>query len=549
MFAAGRRHPCRALGTRRHEPGPSTSGPRRRGLPRTHPGRPAGIDHARGRSRSANHGRPALTFHGAGDPAVADGVLRVLERLVPRPRSSPSGPGSTRSRTWGGASSTAAMTWATTRISTCRWGRSTPRRRTRRSPAGPPRSCGAPARQHDGSARPDRACHTADPGGRNRAGFEHCIGYDVDPADYTDPGARLVTARTLRSARAGAIVSLHLGHAGTLTALPAVLRGLDAHAPGGRAAHRAVVGDPRVTDPTGRRLAVTAPALVLAVGLLLSGCVATASDLPVQSARCRWQARRNELSPAPRPLPLPPPPPCRCPASPLLDPHDVYAADRPDALSPVVAGTPIGSTSRTPCRTQCLSSTRARTGDQHLPRRARAAARRSVLGPEDAVGQQRSRQHAARSTRRTGTPGAPGPRARPVQPVLHPGRQGRGRDGRAPTGSWCSATRTRWLCRPACRAVQGVNHADWTADGRFFLVSCEFDGKLLWGRHRAAAVVARLSLPPGSAPQDVKLSPRRPTFYVADMMSDGVWILHTSGTSSRRSGACCPPGRARTAST
>ena len=196
----------------------------------------------------------------------------------------------------------------------------------------------------------------------NLAGFEHCIGYDVDPADYTDPGARLVTARTLRSARAGAIVSLHLGHAGTLTALPAVLRGARRHPPEGRAAHRAVVGDPRVTDPTGRRLAVTAPALVLTVGVLLSGCVATASELPVQSPAADGRPVATSSAPAPASptaasatVPLPGMPP-------LLDPHDVYAADRPDALSPVVAGDPIGSTSRTPWRTRCPSSTRARTG-------------------------------------------------------------------------------------------------------------------------------------------------------------------------------------------
>ena len=32
------------------------------------------------------------------------------------------------------------------------------------------------------------------------------------------------------------------------------------------------------------------------------------------------------------------------------------------------------------------------------------------------------------------------------------------------------------LAVPPCK---GVNHADWSADGRWFLVTCEFSGQLL----------------------------------------------------------------------
>ncbi len=58
------------------------------------------------------------------------------------------------------------------------------------------------------------------------AGYARCISYDVDPMDYQDPGATTVARRTLAAVRAGSIVSLHLGHRGTVQALPTILAGL-----------------------------------------------------------------------------------------------------------------------------------------------------------------------------------------------------------------------------------------------------------------------------------------------------------------------------------
>jgi peptidoglycan/xylan/chitin deacetylase (PgdA/CDA1 family) len=60
------------------------------------------------------------------------------------------------------------------------------------------------------------------------AGYQRCLSYDVDPLDYSDPGADLVRTRTLAAIRAGSIVSLHLGHTGTVDALPGILKGLAA---------------------------------------------------------------------------------------------------------------------------------------------------------------------------------------------------------------------------------------------------------------------------------------------------------------------------------
>jgi peptidoglycan/xylan/chitin deacetylase (PgdA/CDA1 family) len=60
------------------------------------------------------------------------------------------------------------------------------------------------------------------------AGYATVLGFDVDPLDYDDPGAAVVTERTLAAVHPGAIVSLHFGHAGTVQALPTILDGLEA---------------------------------------------------------------------------------------------------------------------------------------------------------------------------------------------------------------------------------------------------------------------------------------------------------------------------------
>ena len=55
------------------------------------------------------------------------------------------------------------------------------------------------------------------------AGYGACLGYDVDPLDYADPGPQSIIRSLARQVRPGSIVSLHLGHPGTVAALPAVL--------------------------------------------------------------------------------------------------------------------------------------------------------------------------------------------------------------------------------------------------------------------------------------------------------------------------------------
>ncbi|GAA5610828.1 hypothetical protein CP981_07295 [Streptomyces platensis] len=73
----------------------------------------------------------------------------------------------------------------------------------------------------------------------------------------------------------------------------------------------------------------------------------------------------------------------------------------------------------------------------------------------------------------------------------------------------------------------GVNHADFSPDGRYFIVSCEFSGELLKVDTAKMKVIGQEKLPfEGAMPQDVKISPDGKTWYVADMMADGIWVLN-----------------------
>jgi peptidoglycan/xylan/chitin deacetylase (PgdA/CDA1 family) len=58
------------------------------------------------------------------------------------------------------------------------------------------------------------------------AGYPRVLSYDIDSLDWTDPGVATVRAQ-LRKATAGSVVSMHLGHRGTLAAIPDILADLD----------------------------------------------------------------------------------------------------------------------------------------------------------------------------------------------------------------------------------------------------------------------------------------------------------------------------------
>jgi YVTN family beta-propeller protein len=72
---------------------------------------------------------------------------------------------------------------------------------------------------------------------------------------------------------------------------------------------------------------------------------------------------------------------------------------------------------------------------------------------------------------------------------------------------------------------EGVNHIDFSKDGRYLLATCEFSGELLKVDVPAQKVVGTLKLVPRGMPQDVKLAPDGKLFYVANMEANGVHVV------------------------
>lgn len=73
---------------------------------------------------------------------------------------------------------------------------------------------------------------------------------------------------------------------------------------------------------------------------------------------------------------------------------------------------------------------------------------------------------------------------------------------------------------------RGVDHMDFTADGTKALASCEFSGQLIEVNVTNPGVVKVFAAGGGlGMPQDVKLSPDGRVFYVADLVANGVWLV------------------------
>jgi YVTN family beta-propeller protein len=78
------------------------------------------------------------------------------------------------------------------------------------------------------------------------------------------------------------------------------------------------------------------------------------------------------------------------------------------------------------------------------------------------------------------------------------------------------------LAAPQCG---GINHADFSIDGRFVIFTCEFQGSLAKIDLVGRKVLGYLKLSRGGMPQDIRVSPDGKTFYVADMKADGVFLI------------------------
>ncbi len=79
------------------------------------------------------------------------------------------------------------------------------------------------------------------------------------------------------------------------------------------------------------------------------------------------------------------------------------------------------------------------------------------------------------------------------------------------------------LSVPMC---DGVDHADFSANGRYMYASCEFNGRMIEVDLKTQRVARTLVIHGGNAaPQDVKLSPDGRVLYTADQLAGGLWEI------------------------
>ena len=78
------------------------------------------------------------------------------------------------------------------------------------------------------------------------------------------------------------------------------------------------------------------------------------------------------------------------------------------------------------------------------------------------------------------------------------------------------------LPTPGC---PGIDHGDFSIDGRYAIFTCEFGGSLVKVDTVNRRVLGYLELAPKGAPQDIRVSPDGKLFYVADMKKDGVFLV------------------------
>ena len=143
-----------------------------------------------------------------------------------------------------------------------------------------------------------------------------------------------------------------------------------------------------------------------------------------------------------------------------------------------------------------------------------AAARRAVIGPQDAVGHQRGRpQDATAASRRSIRP--PASRAHRSGSTIPTTSTSRLTAGfaivvaeaapapRLPRSAHDGAANSRCR-RPQCG---GINHADFSIDGRYAIFTCEFSGALVKIDMVDRTVLGYLKLSGGGMPQDIRISP------------------------------------------
>jgi len=78
------------------------------------------------------------------------------------------------------------------------------------------------------------------------------------------------------------------------------------------------------------------------------------------------------------------------------------------------------------------------------------------------------------------------------------------------------------IATPECR---GINHADFSIDGRYAIFTCEYAKSVAKIDLVERKVAGYLKFSKGGMPQDVRISPDGKIFYVADMKAEGVFVV------------------------
>ena len=83
---------------------------------------------------------------------------------------------------------------------------------------------------------------------------------------------------------------------------------------------------------------------------------------------------------------------------------------------------------------------------------------------------------------------------------------------------------------PGCA---GLDHADYSVDGRTAVFTCEFAGRVVVvdvASHKVVRFVTMPTVNTMMGPQDIKLAPDGSVYYIADSDSNGVWVLNGAAT-------------------
>jgi YVTN family beta-propeller protein len=134
----------------------------------------------------------------------------------------------------------------------------------------------------------------------------------------------------------------------------------------------------------------------------------------------------------------------------------------------------------------------------------------------------------------TGTPGKPIPVKDPYNLYFTP-------DGRSAI-SVAERLRELVFYDPHTWAVQdtlptpdcaGIDHADFTPDGRTAVFTCEFAGRVAVVDVATHKLLRMIDMPHRNmmmGPQDIKLAPDGSVFYIADSDENGLWVLDGAAT-------------------